>query len=169
MEHANITARGERVFVPHYEPIVRYGDEKEFPLIFAEHRSRLNREGRSQNVPWYYEIKDVDPGDESNEDVTKINPITAKEYGLKNGDKVKITSPQGSIESVIKLWEGTRPGVVIKCFGQGHWAYGTVASETFGQKPRGGNNNAIHIHEYDRLSGSTARHGGTARIKIEKI
>jgi anaerobic selenocysteine-containing dehydrogenase len=169
MEHANITARGERVFVPHYEPVVRYGNEKEFPLIFTEHRSRLNREGRSQNVPWYYEIKDVDPGDENFEDVTKINPITAKEYGLKDGDKVKLTSLQGSIESVIKLWEGTRPGVAVKCFGQGHWAYGTVASETFGQKPRGGNNNTLHIHEYDRLSGSTARHGGVARIKIEKI
>lgn len=39
----------------------------------------------------------------------------------------------------------------------------------FGKKPRGGNNNAIHIHEYDRLSGSTARHGGTARVKISKI
>lgn len=169
MEFANITARGDKVFVPHYEPVVRYGDEKEFPLIFAEHRSRLNREGRSQNVPWYYAIKDVDPGDEIEKDVTKINPITAKAYGLRDGDKIKITSPQGSMESVVKLWEGTRPGVVIKCFGQGHWAYGTVASESFGQKPRGGNNNAIHIHEYDRLSGSTARHGGTARIKIEKI
>lgn len=169
MKYANITARGDRVFVPHYEPIVRHGDEKEYPLIFAEHRSRLNREGRSQNVPWYYEIKDVDPGDVSNEDVAKINPITAKQYGLKDGDKIKISSQQGNIESTVRLWEGTRPGVVIKCFGQGHWAYGSVASETFGVKPRGGNNNAIHIHEYDRLSGSTARHGGTARIKIEKI
>jgi anaerobic selenocysteine-containing dehydrogenase len=169
MEFANITARGDKVFVPHYEPVVRYGDEKEFPLIFAEHRSRLNREGRSQNVPWYYAIKDVDPGDEIEKDVTKINPITAKAHGLKDGDKIKITSLQGSMESVVKLWEGTRPGVAIKCFGQGHWAYGTVASESFGKKPRGGNNNDIHIHEYDRLSGSTARHGGTARIKIEKI
>ena len=169
MQFANITARGDKVFVPHYEPIVRHGDEKEYPLVFAEHRSRLNREGRSQNVPWYYEIKDVDPGDVSNEDVTKINPITAKEYGLKDGDKIKITSLQGSLESVVKLWEGTRPGIVIKCYGQGHWAYGSVASEVFGQKPRGGNNNAIHIHEYDRLSGSTARHGGTARVKINKI
>jgi len=169
MEHANITARGERALVPHYEPISRHGDEKEYPLVFAEHRSRLNREGRSQNVPWYYEIKDVDPGDVANEDVAKINPLTAKQYGLKDGDKIKITSPQGSIESVVKLWEGTRPGIVVKCYGQGHWAYGTVASEVFGSKPRGGNNNDIHIHEYDRLSGATARHGGTARIKIEKI
>ncbi|WP_428026360.1 molybdopterin-dependent oxidoreductase [Arcobacter sp.] len=169
IEHANITAKGEKVFVPHYEPIVRYGDETEYPLIFAEHRSRLNREGRSQNVPWYYEIKDVDPGDVSNEDVAKINPLTAKKYNLKDGDKIKISSQQGEMETVVKLWEGTRPDVVVKCYGQGHWAYGTVASEKFGQIPRGGNNNAIHIHEYDRLSGSTARHGGTARIKIEKI
>ncbi len=169
IEASNNTARGERVFVPHYEPSVRYGDPKIYPLIFAEHRSRLNREGRSQNAPWYYEHKDVDPGDEIEKDVAKINPETAKQFGIKTGDRIRIVGTQASIETEVKLWEGIRPGIVVKCYGQGHWAYGSVASEKFGSKPRGTNNNDIHIHEYDRLSGSTARHGGTARVKIEKI
>ncbi|MBN2964946.1 molybdopterin-dependent oxidoreductase [Sulfurospirillum sp. T05] len=168
-EAANYTCRGELGYVAHYEPPVRHGDAATYPLIFAEHRSRLNREGRSQNTPWYYEMKDVDPGDEAFKDVTKLNPIDAKKYGLKDGDKIRITSVQGSIESEVKLWEGTRPGVVIKCYGQGHWAYGRVGSEVFGSKPRGGNNNEIHAYDYERLSGSTPRHGGVSRVKIEKI
>ncbi len=49
-EAANYTARGDLAFVPHYEPVVRHGDEGTYPLIFTEHRSRLNREGRSQNI-----------------------------------------------------------------------------------------------------------------------
>lgn len=168
-EAANYTCRGELGYVGHYEPVVRHGNEREYPFIFSEHRSRLNREGRSQNTPWYYEMKDVDPGDVAEKDVTKINPIDAKKYGFKDGDKVRITSVQGSIESEIKLWEGTRPGVVVKCYGQGHWAYGRVGSEVFGSKPRGGNNNIIHAWDFERLSGSTPRHGGISRVKIEKI
>ena len=36
------------------------------------------------------------------------------------------------------------------------------------QIPRGGNNNTILPPEYERLSGSTARHGGVVLVKIEK-
>lgn len=168
-EHANYTCRGELSFVPHYEPPVRHGDEKEYPFIFSDHRSRLNREGRSQNTPWYYGMLDVDPGGEANKDVTKINPLDGKKLGLKDGDRIRITSVQGSIESEVKLWEGTRPGVVLKCFGQGHWAYGRVGSEVFGSKPRGTNNNDILHYDWERLSGSNPRHGGLSRVKIEKV
>ncbi len=168
-EAANYTCRGDLSFVPHYEPPVRHGDEKEYPFIFAEHRSRLNREGRSQNTPWYYGMLDVDPGGVADKDVTKINPLDGKKLGLKEGDRIRITSPQGSIESEVHLWEGTRPGVVIKCFGQGHWAYGRVGSEVFGSKPRGANNNDILHYDWERLSGSNPRHGGLSRVKIEKI
>jgi anaerobic selenocysteine-containing dehydrogenase len=168
-EHANYTCRGELSFVPHYEPVVRHGEEKEYPFIFSDHRSRLNREGRSQNTPWYYGMLDVDPGGEVNKDVTKINPLDGKKLGLKNGDRIRVTSPQGTIESEVKLWEGTRPGVVLKCFGQGHWAYGRVGSEVFGSRPRGGNNNDLLHYDWERLSGSNPRHGGLSRVKIEKI
>ena len=63
-----------------------------------------------------------------------------------------------------------RPGTVAKCFGQGHWAYGRVAAADFAKRiPRGGNNNQILPAEYDRLSGSTARHGGSTRVAIRKV
>lgn len=161
-------ARGELAFVPHYESPVRRGSEKEYPFTFIDHKSRLNREGRSQNTVWYHEFKKVDVGDKSWDDVAKINPIDAKKLGLKDGDAVRLTSVNGSITCNIRLWEGVRPGTVAKCYGQGHWAYGRVAAKEYGKKPRGGNNNELMPDNYDRLSGATARNGGFTGVKIEK-
>ncbi len=168
LEATNYTARGELAFVPHAEEALRWGDPGEFPLIFFEYRSRLNREGRSANCTWYQAHKNADPGDENWEDVLKMNPVDALRLGLRNGVRVRVKSPVGSILVKLKLWEGVRPGTVTKCYGQGHWAYGHVAALDFQKRiPRGGNNNTILPAEYERLSGSTARHGGVTRVKVE--
>ncbi|MFH2074967.1 MAG: molybdopterin dinucleotide binding domain-containing protein, partial [Pseudomonadota bacterium] len=163
------TAQGELAFVPHYEPPKRHGSVSEYPFDFIDHKSRLNNEGRSANSPWYYEFKKVDVGDESWDDVVKINPVDAEKLRIVNGNTVRLTSQTGSITATVKLWEGVRPGTIAKCYGQGHWAYGRVAAKEYGKTPRGGNNNELIPDEYDRLSGSTARNGGFAGVKIEKI
>lgn len=163
-------ARGELAFVPHYESPKRHGSEKEYPFTFIDYKSRLNREGRSQNTTWFQEFKKVDVGDEAWDDVVKINPVDAKKLGIKTGDTVRLTSTTASIIVKAKLWEGVRPGTVAKCYGQGHWAYGRVAAKDYAKaKPRGGNNNELLVDDYDRLSGSTARNGGFTGVKIEKI
>ena len=162
------TAKGELAFVPHYEPPKRHGSMQDFPFDFIDYKSRLNREGRSQNLTWYQEFKKVDPGDVSWDDVLKMNPADGAKLGLKTGDTVKVTSPAGSIVTKLKLWEGVRPGTVAKCYGQGHWAYGRVATMEFGKAPRGGNNNDILVDDYDRLSGSTARNGGFTGVRVQK-
>ncbi|MHB1024674.1 MAG: molybdopterin-dependent oxidoreductase [Desulfobacteria bacterium] len=162
-------ARGELAFVPHYESPKRHGSVAEYPYTFIDHKSRLNREGRSANSPWYQEFKKVDIGDVSWDDVVKINPEDARKLGINNGDTVKLTSVTGSITTKARLWEGVRPGTIAKCYGQGHWAYGRVAAKDYAKaKPRGGNNNELLVDEYDRLSGSTARNGGFTGVKIEK-
>ena len=169
MSASGYVARGEQVFVPHYEPPKRHGSEADYPFTFIDYKSRLNREGRSANLPWYQEFKKVDPGDVSYGDVIKMNPLDGAKLGLKSGDKVRITSTVGSITTELKLWEGVRPGTVAKCYGQGHWAYGRVATEKYGAVPtRGGNNNEILVDDYDRLSGATARNGGFTGVKIVK-
>ena len=88
MKATNYLARGELAFVPHFEPALRWGDESEYPLIFFEHRSRLNREGRSANCTWYQAHKNADPGDENWDDVLKMNPYDGKKMGLQNGEMV---------------------------------------------------------------------------------
>ena len=98
-----------------------------------------------------------------------MNPADGDRYGLQNGDVVTVASPVGTITVTLKLWEGVRPGTVAKCYGQGHWAYGRVAALDYQNKiPRGGNNNEILPPEYDRLSGSTARHGGVTRVRVTR-
>lgn len=168
MEAIFYEARGEQAFIPHYEEPYIAGDPKEYPFVFVDHKSRLNREGRSANCSWYYEFKDLDPGDEIWDDVAKINPIDGKTLGVHSGDTIRLTSPTGEIECTAKLWEGVRPGTVAKCYGQGHWAYGRLAAKEFGKTPRGGNNNDLIPAVYERMSGSTVRHAGT-RVKIIKI
>ena len=162
-------ARGELAFVPHYEPVKRHGSEADYPFTFIDYKSRLNREGRSANLPWYQEFKKVDPGDVGYSDVIKMNPLDGARLGLKSGDNVKVTSMAGSITVPLKLWEGVRPGTVAKCYGQGHWAYGRVAAKDYAKAtPNGGNNNEILVDDYDRLSGATARNGGFTGVKIVK-
>ncbi|WP_296492431.1 molybdopterin-dependent oxidoreductase [Rhodoferax sp.] len=169
MTVSGYTARGDVAFVPHYEPVKRHGSVADYPFTFIDYKSRLNREGRSANVTWYQEFKKVDPGDVSWGDVVKMNPLDGAKLGLKSGDNVKITSMAGTISCQLKLWEGVRPGTVAKCFGQGHWAYGRVATKDFAKAiPLGGNNNEILVDDYDRLSGSTARNGGFTGVRIQK-
>jgi anaerobic selenocysteine-containing dehydrogenase len=169
MEACNYLARGEQVFVPHFEEPLRHGSRKEYPFVFIDYKSRLNREGRSANNPWYYEFKHVDPGDVGYQDTLRINPADGKKLKLKDGDKVKISSVEDSGICTIRLWEGVKPGTVSKSFGQGHWAYGRTAAAKFGKEERGANNNTIIPWELERLSGSNARNGGHALVKIEKV
>ena len=169
LEACNYEARGELAFVPHYETPYRYGDRSEYPFDFVDYKSRLNREGRSQNTPWYYEFKHVDVGDVGGEDVIKINPADAARIGVGDGDVVKVSSTVGSFVVKAKLFEGITPGTAAKCYGQGHWAYGRVAAKDFGRGvARGGNNNSLMPDDYERLSGSTVRNGGFTGVKIEK-
>lgn len=169
MEVTNYEARGELAFVPHYESPKRNGSKTEYPFDLVDMKSRFNREGRSANNTWYHSFKQCDPGDVNEQDVIQINPADAAKLGIKEGDMVKVTSIVGSLKVKAHLWEGVRPGVVAKCYGQGHHAMGRVAAKDFAKAiARGANFNEIMPDDYDRLSGSTARNGGHTGLKIEK-
>ena len=166
----NYLAKGDLAFVPHYEPPLRIGSKGLYPFDFVDYKSRLNREGRSQNTNWYNELKLVDPGDSRWEDVLKINPTDAKNLGIKDGDTVTVKSPVTQFTVVARVWPGIPPGVVTKCYGQGHWAYGKVAAKDYKKAvPRGKNNNDFIPEEYERLSGSSARNGGFFGVDIQKV
>ncbi|TNF98132.1 MAG: dehydrogenase [Gammaproteobacteria bacterium] len=168
MEACKYEARGELVFVPHYETPKRYGDEDKFPFLFIDHKSRLTREGRGSNTPWFQANKDIDPGEVKYKDVAKLNPKDASKLGITNGDRIKLTTTTGSITCEAALWEGVQPGTVAKAFGQGHWAYGRKSSVVFGKHPRGGNNNLLLPAEFERLSGSSAFYGQIG-VRVEKV
>ncbi len=169
VDAAGYLAKGEEVFVPHYEPPKVWGDPVKYPFILVDFKSRLNREGRSQNTTWFQEFKKVDAGDDSWADVVRVNPEDGRKLGIGSGDMVKLTSVTGSITVKAKLWEGVRPGTVSKCYGQGHWAYGKIATLEFNKKPRGGNNNDLMPFDTERFTGSNSRNGGFTAVRIEKV
>ena len=168
LETCNYEARGELAFIPHYENPVRKGSESEYPMLFIDAKHKLNREGRGCNHYWYTGERDVEPGDIKFEDAAKINPVDAERLGVKTGDDIRLVSPIGSITCKISVWEGVRPGCVVKSFGMGHWAYGRHTAREFGRTAIGGNNNEIIPLDFDRLSGSTV-FAGQNGVRIEKV
>ncbi|MBS0002726.1 MAG: molybdopterin-dependent oxidoreductase [Thioalkalivibrio sp.] len=168
LEVCNYEARGDLAFIPHYENPVRKGSESEYPMLFVDAKHKLNREGRGCNHYWYTGERDVEPGDIKFEDAAKINPTDAERLGLENGDDIRLVSPAGSITCKVSVWEGVRPGCVLKSFGMGHWAYGRHTARDFGQTAIGGNNNEIIPLDFDRLSGSTV-FAGQNGVRIEKV
>ncbi|MEM4781662.1 MAG: molybdopterin dinucleotide binding domain-containing protein, partial [Halalkalicoccus sp.] len=173
LETCNYQARvgdpeAPHAYVPHYEEPYGIGDEEEYPFNFVDYKDKLNREGRSANTTWLMEFKDANPGDEPHKDVAKLNPRDAEPLGIETGDLIRVSSPAGEIEVEAKLWEGVKPGTVAKTWGQGHWAYGSVAAEEFGEEARGGSNNHLISAEYDRLSGSSVYYGDV-RVNVEKV
>lgn len=162
LESLDYEALGPLALVPHYETPVRVGDPALFPLVFSQHRAHASLEGRAANTQLFQELKGTDPGDEPWDDVVKLHPDDMRQLGLADGDAVRVVSPQGSIRCHAKGWEGTRCGVAVKCYGQGHWAYGQVAAGI------GGNNNEIVPAQWERITSSAVRHGGIVRVRVER-
>ena len=168
MESTYYLARGEQAYIPHYEEPLIHGEEREDTFHLVDYKSRMNREGRSANCSWYHELKDIDPGNVPWQDVANLNPVDANRLGIKDGDAIRLSSSAGELKCTAKLWEGVRPGTIAKAYGQGHWAYGRLASKKFGKEPLGGNNNQVIPADYDRLSGSSAFYA-IGRVKVEKV
>lgn len=170
MTALNYTALGELAFVPHYEAPDTSLITGTYPLQFIDRKSRFNREGRSQNLPFYYQFKKLDVGDENWADVLLINPIDATALGVVTGQTITIKSsnnPTIGITCKAKVWEGVRPGTVAKSYGQGHWAYGRFASTIFGSTPNGGSNNLVIPENSERISGGMARYGGFIGVQVQ--
>ncbi|MBI2153365.1 MAG: molybdopterin-dependent oxidoreductase [Candidatus Rokubacteria bacterium] len=141
-----LKARGDEVYLPHYEPIRHIGDPAKYPLLLNTYKLMTHAEGRGANSPWLQEILGVHVGVRWDSWV-EINPETAKKLGIRDGDPVWVESVVGKIKTRAKLYPGAMPQVVNMPFELGHRAYGRYA------KGRGVNPNEILVHENDRLGG----------------
>jgi len=156
----HIKARGDLVYVPHYEPPTFIGDAASFPLVLITYKNQLNQEGRSANTPWAQELY-LNPlyGTGWN-NLAEINPETARKYGVADGDTVSVESEVGRIVATARLSEGIHPTVVAMSYGQGHWAYGKWAKGT------GANPNEIMGVMYEHITGMAAYFN--TRVRISK-
>jgi anaerobic selenocysteine-containing dehydrogenase len=59
----------------------------------------------------------------------ELNPETAGELGVRDGDIVRVISPQGELEAPVYVYPAIRPDTVAIPFGQGHTELGRFARD----------------------------------------
>ncbi|MBI4200236.1 MAG: molybdopterin-dependent oxidoreductase [Chloroflexi bacterium] len=155
-----LEARGDELFMPHYEPIRYAGDPQKFPLLLNTYKLMTHAEGRGASVPWLQELHGVHVGHRNSRWSTwlEVHPNTASRFGIRSGDEVWVESQVGKVKAVAVLFPGARPEVVNMPFENGHTAYGRWASG------RGANPNRILVNESDFLGGLAAFFSTRVRI-----
>ncbi|MFQ6092674.1 MAG: molybdopterin dinucleotide binding domain-containing protein, partial [bacterium] len=155
-----IEARGDKVFMPHYEPPRIRGEVKNYPYVLNIYAPTALAGRDGANEPLLLEM----PGYLINsnwESWVEINPETASAHRLAEGDWVWVQSPRAKRKVRVKLSPGAMPGVVNIPFGLGHRMYGRYA------KDRGINPKELRGEEYDHLGGVAATQ--STRVKIYKV
>ena len=104
------------------------GNEKEFPLHLHVYPSTSFYDGRGAALPWLQQLPDPMTTVVWDSWV-EINPKTADELGIKFGDLVEVTSPQGSLRLPAVIYPGIRPDLVAMPLGQGHRGMGRYAKD----------------------------------------
>ncbi|VAX23358.1 Anaerobic dehydrogenases, typically selenocysteine-containing [hydrothermal vent metagenome] len=106
--------------LPSYTPIPEHQKMKDDELILITYKVPVQVHSRSANCKWLTEIYHDNPA--------KINPETARPLGIKDGDKIKVKSEIGEIETVARVTGQVIPGIVAISHHCGHWEYGRYAS-----------------------------------------
>ena len=104
------------------------GNEADYPLVLHPFLSAAFLDGRGANLPWLQELPDpltsVVYGSWA-----ELNPTTAVELGIKEGDILQVETPAGSLNVPALIFPAIRPGVVAMPIGQGHTSYGRYARD----------------------------------------
>ena len=129
-------------------------------LYLVTPKVALHAEGRGGNIP--IAIAHLQPVLGGRRTVyLEINPATARARGIRDGDKVKLTSSVGTIEAYCKYFEGTRPDTLVLPMEQGHWAHGRWA------KNRGpGHSGEVTVNTSDRVTGQCCYY--TTKVRVER-
>lgn len=160
LKELKIEARGDKVYLPHFEKPRWVGDIKEYPFHLIHYKLMTTAEGRGANQPFLQEIFGSHLKEKWSSWV-EINPETAKGMGIQDGDWVWIESKKGKVKIKVRLFPGTHPKCIHIPYGQGHRAYGRWA------QGRGTNPNEILTREYDYLGGFVSHF--STRVKIYKV
>lgn len=146
--------------LPNYQSPAFEGEETAYPLHLRTFKMITYTERWGANIPWLQEIYGLHV-QEKWDSWVELNPETAHELGIHDGDLVQVESAQGSIESRARLWPGTPPEVVSIPLGQGHTAGGQWAED------RGANPNELVALLTDPLSGELATQ--STRVRVRKV
>jgi anaerobic selenocysteine-containing dehydrogenase len=135
------------------------GDAEKFPLLFQPYPSLQFGDGRGANLPWLQELPD--PASSAIWGLpVEIDPKTAAQLRVANGDLVRIESPHGAIDAAAYVHPGALPGVASMPVGGGHNHFGGYAG-------RGANPLAILAPVWEKSTGALVL-GGT-RVRLARL
>jgi len=111
------------------DPVSEFaGDSSAYPFVLHPFLTATFLDGRGANLPWLQELPDpmtsVVYGSWA-----ELNPVTADELGIREGDVLEVESAAGTIRVPALIFPAIKPGVVAMPIGQGHAAYGRYAKD----------------------------------------
>lgn len=115
--------------LPSWMAIPEHENLKQNELVLTTYKVATQTQSRTQGNSLLSEIYHRNPA--------LMNPFTAKQFAIRNGDRIRVTSEIGSITTVVSLREGIIPGVIAISHHCGHWAHGRVATAGTDEAPFG--------------------------------
>jgi len=136
------------------------GEPSGYPFMLLPFASVKNGDGRGANRPWLQEHPDplstVMWGS-----WVEIPPGVAQTLGVEDGDRVRIESPTGSVETHAVIDPAVRPGVVCMPLGHGYADNGRYA--------QGRGANVMALVGPARVDGTTASAWASTRVRITRV
>ncbi|TKJ29889.1 MAG: hypothetical protein CEE40_06815 [Chloroflexi bacterium B3_Chlor] len=158
LDELGVQARGDEVYLPHYEPPETVGNQPEYPFFLNTYKLMAHAEGRGANSPHLQEMLGLHVNRKWDSWV-EINPGVARALGIADDDWVWVESPIGEkIKVRAALYPGARPDVVCIPFELGHRAYGRWSEN------RGVNPNWLIANQTTGLTGALAPFATRVRI-----
>lgn len=159
LKQLKLEARGDDIFMPHYENPQFRGEKKEYPLHLYIYQPFSSSHEYEANQPWFQEIM----GFHLNmtwDSWAEIAPDTAAELGIADKDLIWIESVYGKVRVKAKIYSGAMPDVVAVPYGLGHRALGQWA------RNRGINPIELIGTNFDELTGLAVK--SSTRVKVYK-
>ena len=136
--------------------IPQFEGEGEFTLIAYPHS--MYYDGRGANRPWL--LENPDPITKRTwQSWVEINPETAKEIDIRDGEHLRLISASGSIEVPVYRYGGVRRDVLAIPLGLGHTEFGSYAT--------GRGVNPLDLLAWDPAQPFIS-YGGT-RVRVERV
>ena len=155
----DIHVRTDEACMPHYEG--SHSEEKQDHHLKMVPYEMINLASGWLPQPPYLNKTLFDHQLFKGESFAEINPKTAVQYGLRQGDQAIIQSGKGRVQVRINIFEGAMPGIVYLPMGFGHTGYDDFV------RGQGVNPNLIIESIRDPLSGLPVWWNTT--VKITKV
>jgi formate dehydrogenase len=129
----------------------------EFPLLLTNKRVRESMNSWLNESPGLFKLR--------RENVVEIHPANAAALGIADGDRVRLTSPTGTVELAATLSDAMRPGVVCIPHGWGTRTFdpaGGGPPESFGVN----RNLLVDGKRIDRFSQTPAFNSTPVRVEL---